>query len=207
MAPSITYAICVCNEHRELQELLSFLILTKSTEDDINILVDKERCTDAVRKVLKHFERVITVNERVFDGNFAEHRNFHNSLCKGDYIFVLDADEIPQEELMNQLKNFNGDILYVPRINICPGYTKRFLEKHNFRVTNTGFINWPDYQGRYYKNHVGISWGGGLHEKLTGSEIPPQILQADPQVALWHVKSVARQDGQKTFYDEITTTG
>lgn len=201
--PSITYAICVCHEHKELSDLLSFLVVTKKPEDDINILVDKERCTDAVRKVLERFNKVITVNERRFDGNFANHRNHHASLCKGDYIFVLDADEIPQEALMEQVRHFQGDILYVPRINICPGYTKRFLEKHNFRVTNTGFINWPDYQGRYHRNDPDIKWVGGVHEKLTGGEGPPQLLSADPELALWHIKSVARQDGQKDFYDEL----
>lgn len=203
MPSSITFAICVCDEHRELNDLLSFLVVTKRPEDDINILVDKEKCTDAVRQVLKRFEKVVTVNERVFDGNFAEHRNHHAALCTGEYIFVLDADEIPQEALMEQVRHFRGDILYVPRINICPGYTKRFLEKHNFRVTNTGFINWPDYQGRFYRNHTGIRWTGGLHEKLTGGATPPQLLGADPDVALWHVKSVARQNGQKDFYDEL----
>lgn len=199
----MTYAICVCNEHKELNDLLSFLVVTKRSEDDINILVDKEKCTAAVRQVLKRFERVVTVHERAFDGDFAAHRNYHATLCKGEYIFVLDADEIPQEELMKQVRLFQGDILYVPRINICPGYTKHFLERHNFRVTNTGFINWPDYQGRYYRNHGGIKWVGGVHEKLSGGDSAPQLLSADPELAIWHVKSVARQDGQKEFYDEL----
>ena len=198
---SITYAICVCNEHTELSDLLAFLVETKAPQDDINILVDAKKCTDAVRHVLERFKRVITVHEKEFDGNFAEHRNYHASLCKGDYIFVLDADEIPQEALMKNIRQFTGDILYIPRINICPGYTQRFLEKHQFRTTNTGFINWPDYQGRYYKNNAGIEWSGGVHEKLTGGTTPPQLLSADPELALWHIKSVARQNGQKEFYD------
>jgi hypothetical protein len=199
--PSITYAICVCDEHRELHELLSFLVDTKRTEDDINILVDKGKCTDPVRVALKHFEKDITTHEREFTGDFSEHRNYHASLCKGDYIFVLDADEIPQEELMKHIREFTGDILYVPRINICPGYTKAFLEHHKFSVTNTGFINWPDYQGRYYKNNAGIRWTGGLHEKLTGGEV--HGLEANPALALWHVKSVSRQNGQRQYYDGL----
>src|SRR5210317_2647205 len=103
---SITYAICVCNEHRELNDLLSFLVETKAPEDDINILVDAKKCTDPVRHVLERFKRVVTVHEREFDGNFAEHRNHHARLCKGDYIFVLDADEMPQEGLMKNIRQF-----------------------------------------------------------------------------------------------------
>lgn len=195
----ITYAICVCNEDRELTSLLSFLVETKFPEDDINILVDKTRCTEAVRGVLERFRKVITVNEREFDGNFAEHRNYHATLCQGDYVFILDADEIPQEALMREIRKFRGEILYVPRINICPGYTQRWLESHKFRTTNTGFINWPDYQGRFHKNNGTIRWSGGLHEKLIGGQA--EILTASPEVALWHIKSVQRQDSQSEFYD------
>jgi len=46
----------------------------------------------------------IVVSEREFCGNFSEHRNYHASLCKGDYIFVIDADEIPQENLIKKHK-------------------------------------------------------------------------------------------------------
>jgi hypothetical protein len=161
--------------------------------------VDKTRCTDAVRGVLERFRKVITVNEREFDGNFAEHRNYHATLCRGDYIFVLDADEIPQQALMREVRNFKGDILYVPRINICPGYTQRWLESHKFRVNNTGFINWPDYQGRFYKNNGEIKWDGTLHEKLTGGRV--EIMPASSELALWHVKTVQRQDAQSDFYN------
>ena len=36
----ISYAICVCNEHTELNALLSFLTDVIDNEDEINILVD-----------------------------------------------------------------------------------------------------------------------------------------------------------------------
>lgn len=197
----ITYAICVCDEHRELDDLLHFLTKVKEPEDDINILVDSGRVTDAVRDVLERYKEQCTVNERKFCGNFSDHRNYHQSLCTGDYIFVIDADEMPQEVLLKNIKQFDGDILAIPRINICPGYTSEWLQEHKFSMTNTGWINWPDFQLRYYKNNGQVKWSRGLHEYLTGGSVGK--LDANPELALFHIKSVQRQDKQADLYKAL----
>jgi len=198
----ISYAICVCNEHLELNSLLSFLSRVADNEDEINILVDSGKVTDEVRAVLKKFEKRIVVNERKFCGNFSKHRNYHITKCKGEYIFVLDADEIPQEALIKNIRNFDSDILYVPRMNIIPGHTEEWCKRMKFSVNEVGWINWPDYQGRYFKNNGKILWSLGLHERLIGSDKVAQ-LQAIPQLALWHVKSVEKQDKQDAFYSNL----
>ena len=36
----LSYAICVCNESRDLFSLVSFLLKVKDEEDEINILID-----------------------------------------------------------------------------------------------------------------------------------------------------------------------
>lgn len=198
---TITYAICVCDEARELNSLLNFLIKVKAPEDDINILLDVAKTNDAVRHVLERNKDKVSVHERAFCGNFAEHRNHHLSLCKGDYIFVLDADEMPQEVLLKNIQQFQGDVLAIPRINICPGFTREWLKEHKFNMSNTGWINWPDFQMRYFKNNGKIRWKGGLHETLEGGVI--QALEADPSIAIWHIKSVERQDKQGDFYESL----
>jgi hypothetical protein len=48
----ISYAICVCNEDRELNSLVNFLLKVKDEEDEVNILVDSTNVTPEVRKVL-----------------------------------------------------------------------------------------------------------------------------------------------------------
>ena len=58
----ISYAICVCNEHEELNALLSFLSNVIYEEDEVNILVDSGKVTDEVRSVLNKFEKRIIVN-------------------------------------------------------------------------------------------------------------------------------------------------
>lgn len=197
----ITYAIGVCDEARELNDLLRFIHEVKDVDDEINVLVDSGKVTDAVRDVLKRYGDTLNVHERTFDGDFSAHRNHHISKCLGEYIFMLDADEIPQEFLIRKLKEFTGDIMYIPRINICPGYTQAFIKKHNFNANNMGWINWPDYQGRYFKNNGKIYWQGGVHEKLVGGE--PRALEANPLLALWHVKSTQKQDKQNAYYDVL----
>ena len=71
-----------------------------------------------------------------------------------------------------------------------------------FAVNDMGWINWPDYQGRFFKNNGKIKWSLGLHERLIGSEKVAKI-QANPQLSLWHIKSVEKQDKQDMFYKNL----
>ena len=201
----ITDAICVCDDHNELNALLSFLTKVIDDEDDINILVDSGKVTEEVRCVLEKFKKRIIVNERTFCGNFSNHRNYHITKCSGDYIFVLDADEIPKEELIKNIKSFDSDVLNIPRINIIPGYTEEWCKSMNFSVNDFGWINWPDYQGRFFKNDGKIKWSLGLHERLIGSD-KVSNLEANPRVALWHIKSIEKQNKQDTFYKNLKET-
>ena len=201
----ITYAICVCTESRELNDLLNFLTHVKDEEDDINILVDSSKVTDDVRNILSKYKN-LSIFERKFCGNFAEHRNYHGKLCKGDYIFAIDADEIPRENLIKSIKHIiksnEAELIYIPRINIIPGYTDKWLKQYNFKINEVGWINWPDFQGRVYKNNSKIHWEKGLHETITGSE-KTIALQAIPDLSLWHIKSIEKQDNQDSFYKSI----
>jgi|SRR6056300_264557 hypothetical protein len=202
----ITYAIGVCDEHKELHSLLTFLKRTKDERDDINVLVDSGKETTEVTRVLGLFSNDICVNRRVFDGDFASHRNYHIEKCSGDYIFMIDADEIPQEDLIRNIRQpfetRECDLILVPRMNLCPGYTHEWLKKYNFNVNEVGFINWPDYQGRIFKNDQSIRWSKNLHEVVTGAK---HVIRLDPNpsVGIWHIKSTERQEKQDDFYKNL----
>ena len=202
----LSYTVCVCNESRELFSALRFLIENKDPEDEINVLVDTKNVTPQVRDVLAQFSDQIVQFERDFGGDFSEHRNYHNSKCTGDYIFMVDADEIPQEVLIKSIKKIitetGGDLFYVPRINICPGYTQTWLKKCNFVVNELGWINWPDYIGRVFKNDPTIKYGNKVHERIQGAQKPVQ-LNPKPDLAVWHIKSVERQMSQDSLYRTI----
>lgn len=200
----ISYAVCVCNEARELSDLLTFLIEVKRQTDEIVVLRDSGNTSDNVTSVLKKFSDV-RVHDREFKRDFADHKNYLVSVCTGDYIFNIDADEIPQEMLIKVVeKVIEGpdapDLVWVPRINICPGYTQEFLKQHNFACNENGWINWPDYQGRVYTRN--LQWTGKVHEKIEGAK-RPQGLKPIPQTALWHIKSTTKQDSQNSLYLKI----
>ena len=139
----LSYAITVCNESKDLYGLISFLLKVKDQEDEINVLLDSLHATKPVRDVLKYFQKDLVVSERDFDGNFAEHRNYHLTKCTGDYIFIIDP-----------------------------------------------------------------------HESVIGTD-KKVMLQADPSIAVWHIKSVDKQDNRwnsdgtfivpdgENFYDSL----
>ena len=134
----LSYAITVCNESKDLYGLVSFLMKVKDQEDEINVLLDSLHATKPVRDVLNYFQKDIVVFERDFDGNFAEHRNYHLTKCMGDYIFIIDPDEMPKEKLLKGLKgaikDSGAELLLVPRINLHPGFTQEWLNKCKFKV-------------------------------------------------------------------------
>jgi hypothetical protein len=214
----LSYAITVCNESKELYSLISFLKKMKDSEDEINILVDSLHVTTNVRNVLEFHKDAIVVNERDFDGDFSKHRNFHNFKCSGDYIFLIDADEMPQENLLKRVKEIinetKGDVIMVPRINIHPGSTKEWLTKNQFTANEMGWINWPDYNCRIFKNDpTKICFANSLHESITGYE-KRVALNPLPELAIWHIKSVEKQDnrwedgkyivpGGENLYDDL----
>jgi len=170
----LSYAICVCNEVKEIRILLTFLeeVRNKDTTE-IVVLVDSTKSTKKLVKCLATFGESIKVFKRDFDGDFAAHKNFLNSKCSGEFIFNIDADEVPDESLIRVFESIkpehNFDLLYISRINICIGYNQAFLLRWKFQANELGWINWPDYQGRIYRNKPGIiMWAGKVHEKIVG---------------------------------------
>lgn len=203
----VTYTIQVCNESRELFSLINFLKKTIDEEDDIHVVADSNRVTSRVESVLEHFKDDITVFKRPF-GNFCDNSQFHSDKANGDYIFGLDADEMPREFLIKNVKKIieesGADIIAVPRINIDPGYTEEFLERRNYKINEMGWINWPDFQGRIYKKCDYIKWTDEMHTKLTGTDKIVGV-QATPHLALWHIKSIEKEENRWNNGNIITS--
>ena len=214
----LTYSIQVCNESRELYSLLNFLIKVKDAEDNIHVVVDSLHKTEKVQKVLDFFNNSVSIYERPFD-NFYENSQFHADTATGDYVFGLDADEIPQITLIRNIKQIieqsnGGDVFWIPRINLHPGMDEKFIKDYGFNVNEVGWINWPDYQGRIYKKCNYIRYSNELHTKLQGAK-KPCMLEPKPEIAMWHIKSIEKQESRwanrvdisfpdfKNLYDQL----
>jgi len=155
----ISYAIPVCNELKEIQRLVGFLLENKNQEDEIVVLFDSINGTSNVEEYL----RAKSINGEFnwvpydFDGHFANMKNKLTSLCSGDYIFQIDADEMISEYCLENLplvlQHNPIDVLLVPRINTVKGLTQEHIQKWRWRVNKQGWINFPDFQFRIYKNY------------------------------------------------------
>ena len=88
----ISYAIPVCNEHIELEQLLSFLTPQIDEEDEIVVQCDQGNTTHEVHRVLGDFP-LVKIIEFPLKGDFASFKNNLKEHCIGDWIFQIDADE------------------------------------------------------------------------------------------------------------------
>jgi hypothetical protein len=212
----ISYAIPVCNELMEIQRLISFLSQTKRDEDEIVIFYDETNGTKEVREYLKSIVSGLTYNPiedypirwypYEFDGHFGNMKNHLTSLCSGDYIFQIDADELPHAILMENIHDIlelnDIDVIVVPRVNTVEGLTPQHIQKWGWQVNENGWVNWPDYQWRIYKNSDDIKWVNKVHEKLEGYKTISN-LPLDASMALYHPKTIERQEKQNNYYDTL----
>ena len=201
----ISYAITVCNELKEIQTLLNFLKENKREEDEIVILFDKQGGNAEVWSYLQH-TGIKNITAASFKNHFADWKNYLNSLCNGDYIFQIDADEIPSEFLIEKLplilENNEVDLFLVPRVNTVEGLTDEHIQKWRWNVNEQGWVNWPDLQMRIYKNDERIKWQNKVHEVIVGTESHTQ-LPLDKNFAISHPKTINRQEKQNEYYDTL----
>lgn len=203
----ISYGITVCNEHKELQHLIEFISPLIDVEDEIVVVYDKNRVTEHVLDTLIHYQDKVRAFPFDFKQNFLENKNYMNSECKGDYIFQIDADEIPSETLIRNLKSILTsnpvDILIGPRVNLVKGLTQEHIDKWRWQVNDKGWVNWPDQQKRIYRNDPKIEWSGHIvHGMVSGYETFA-VLPTEEIFCIYHNKEIKRQEEQNERYDKI----
>jgi hypothetical protein len=203
----ISYGLTVCNEHEEIRNLIEYLSPIIDGEDEIIIVYDKNRVTPEVMSVLESNKDKATSYPFNFQQNFLENKNFMNSKCTGDYIFQIDADEIPEKTLVLNLKavleSNPVDLLITPRKNLVSGLTERHIKQWGWQVTNKGWVNWPDAQKRIYRNDVSIQWTGHqVHGMITGYK-SYAILPLEEEWSIIHNKNITRQEQQNERYSKI----
>ena len=204
----ISYAITVCNELEEVKRLVNFLLSNKREEDEIVILYDTGGSTEVYDYVdnVDEIINVFVIKDK-FQGHFADWKNLLTSYCKGDYIFQIDADELPTEDLITNLPyilevNQDVDVFLVPRINTVEGLTHDHIRQWRWVVNDKGWVNFPDYQWRIYRNDSTITWKNKVHEVLQGFKTST-LLPAEEVYCLYHTKTIERQERQNNYYDTL----
>jgi hypothetical protein len=205
----ITYAITVCREFVEIQRLVHFLLQHKRLQDNIVILYDEANGDSEVETFLRthSINGEFAWHKGKFNRHFADWKNKLTSLCSGDYIVNIDADEIPNQYLVENLPNIlelnpDIDVYRVPRVNTVKGITEEHIRVWGWRVNENGWINWPDRQMRIYKNTPEIKWESKVHETLVGFKTITDLPEME-ELALYHPKTIEKQEKQNQLYNEL----
>jgi uncharacterized protein (UPF0297 family) len=206
----ISYAVTVADEIKEIQQLLPLLIQNKQNTDEIVVQYDNQKVTVEVLEYLNDLVYDKKIDRLVgypLNGDFGTYKQHLNQNCQGEWIFQLDADELLEEQLIGNLGtildgNDSIDMFFIPRINIVNGLTEAHIQKWRWQVNDKGWVNFPDVQGRLYKNKQSIFWAGKVHEQLQGFE-SYTIFPQDEMYCIKHIKEIERQERQNALYETI----
>lgn len=205
----LSYGLTVCNEHEEIKNLILFLMERIDQEDEIVVVYDQNRVTGEVQDVLDYYQDRVTSYPFDFQQNFLDNKNFLNSKCTGDYIFQIDADEVPEEFLVKNLKTVLEsnpvDLLIGPRKNLVPGLTEEHIKQWGWNVNEQGWVNWPDAQKRIYKNIPEIKWSGHQVHGMVDGYKTFATLPLSEEWSITHNKTITRQENQNERYYKIET--
>jgi len=205
----ISYALLTHNEGDYIAELLTLLTTYKRDIDEI-VVVDDYSDDEKTKFVLNYFKDLINLSYRTFDGDHTQ-KNYLNSQCTGDYILQLDADELVKSEFLQMLPellemNNETDLFIMPRINTVEGLTQEWINKWRWNVNEKGWVNFPDWQMRLYRNCEWVKWDGLLHSKIEGHKTFV-FLPTEELFCILHPKQLERQVAQNNLYDKIEQTG
>jgi glycosyltransferase involved in cell wall biosynthesis len=206
----ISYAITVCNEAKEIKSLVDLLMVGKRKQDEVVVLFDQKNGDEKIAEFLTTYSKYPNFQfwrGLDFDGHFANWKNQLTDYCNGDYIFQIDADEYPHETLLKQLpavleSNPDNEVYLVPRVNTVEGLTEEHKAKWGWKVDDKGWVNYPDYQWRIWKNKPEIKWKNKVHEVLDGYKTYAP-LPALEELSLYHPKGIERQEKQNAYYDTL----
>jgi glycosyltransferase involved in cell wall biosynthesis len=204
----ICYKILTHNETDSLEKLLDFLF--EHIKETDHIIVVDDFSDSPTRKILSKYvdSNQYDYFQNKLEDDFSKQHNYADSLVRDefDYIFSIDADELPNKWLIDNiheiLESNDIDLIWVPRINTVEGITEEYIQQWGWRVNEKGWVNFPDYQGRIYKNDKSIHWVNPVHEIVTGAKKVSHF-PTEEEFCLYHPKDIQRQVKQNELYSKI----
>lgn len=166
---SISVVVNTYNEERNITRCL------KSIDPYVDeIVVVDMHSQDQTVSLAQKFTDKIWQHEYV--GYVEPARNFAINKASGDWIFLIDADEVLPNTLGEQLRRLAADSRYafyrLPRQNFIFGQ----------KLTHSGW--WPDYQIRFFK-YGAVTWNDEIHS-IPLTQGKGMDLAADKKNALIH---------------------
>ncbi len=144
---------------------LSIVINTKNCADTLEVCLQSVVGADEIIVVdMESTDETVLIAQQYTDAIYSfvdvgyadPARNFAFSKTSGDWILIVDADEVIPDELWNKVQSVihepQADIYRIPRRNSMFGYW----------MTDTGW--WPDFQVRLFRNGS-VVWNEGVHSQ------------------------------------------
>ena len=203
----LSYLVTCHNETDSLDKLLNKLVKYKKDNHEI-ILLDDYSDNPTTVEIIQKFKNSVNFVQHKLEKNYGAHKNFGIEQCKGEWVFQLDADEVPTDDLLENINliiesNSSSEVLWLPRLNYFLGVTEQDIQMWGWKF-HDGMINFPDYQSRIYKNSPHIRYQRRLHEKVEGFKsyvfIPPQ-----KDYAIIHEKTIEKQRQTNINYNKLFT--
>ena len=138
--PTLSVALITFNEEHIIEKTLSAI---QNWVDEI-VVVDSFS-TDNTINILEMFP--VKLYQEKWQG-YSKQKNFAISKCTGDWVLVLDADEIINKTLQNEIL----DIIKNPGNNVGFKMKRKFFIGKRW-IRYGGY--YPDYQLRLFKNNAG----------------------------------------------------
>ena len=203
----ISYSILTHNETDSLEKLLRFLVKWKDEGDEI-VILDDFSDNQKTKELLDFYVSAhdIVFEQRNLLGDFAGQKNYLKSMCSGDYSFNIDSDEMISRWFIKNVHDILDenpiDLIYLPRINTVDGLTEQHVQQWGWSVNEEGWVNFPDWQGRIFKNRPNIKWEKPVHEMIIGFQTYAHLPTEKPFCML-HYKKIEKQEQQNKKYDGI----
>jgi hypothetical protein len=160
--------------------------------DEIVLAADARVAPHDLREYAAVADKVFRIDVVHAERHFA----WLHAQCTGDWIFRIDADEVPSRALVEALPWLQKDAdvrqYWLPRIWLY-GDARHWLDEPPW---------WPDYQLRLYRNDCFLRFAGTQHSTAV-SQPPSRYLE----VPLYHldllVNSREERERKAAFYDSL----
>lgn len=203
----LSYLVTSHNEEECLEKLLNKLTSFKKDNHEI-ILLDDYSDNKKTVSIIESFKDKVILHQKKLDRDYGAHKNYGISLCKGKWVFQIDADECPTDLLLENINeileaNDSNEAIWLPRLNYFHGVTQQDIMMWGWQY-NDGMINFPDYQSRLYKNLPHIKYERRLHEKVEGYK-SYVFIPVQKDIALIHEKTIEKQRQTNIRYNQVFT--
>jgi glycosyltransferase involved in cell wall biosynthesis len=201
----VSYLVTTHNETDCLDSLLSKLMSFKKDNHEV-VLLDDYSDNPTTISIIEKYKSSVNFQQKKLQNDYGAHKNYGISLCKGEWIFQIDADELPTDVLLENIdillqSNAGNEALWLPRLNYFVGVTQTDIQMWGWNY-HDGMINFPDYQWRIWKNNNKINWINKEHERLDGFKEYSALPQSE-EFSLFHPKDIKRQERQNALYETI----